>query len=83
MEETQRLDAIQTGENPRCRRSSKEKETQPYEAKWQADKACYGTRVNLGLAFTRFRALEENLGMKSDAELACFLLDRKVPNTHG
>ncbi len=46
------------------------------EVKRQADKACTRARVNLSLAFSRFRALKERLRMKSDAELACFLLDR-------
>ncbi len=40
-------------------------------------------RVNLGLAFTHFQALKERLGMKSDAELACFLSDRYMSNTGG
>ncbi len=48
----------------------------PSEAKRQADKACTRTRVNLSLAFTHFQALKERVEMKSDAEPACFLLDR-------
>ncbi|XP_037644107.1 protein suppressor of hairy wing-like isoform X2 [Sebastes umbrosus] len=46
------------------------------EAKRNADKARSQTRVNLGLAFTRWRALKMKMGMKSDEELACCLLDR-------
>jgi len=46
------------------------------EAKRWADKARAKTRVNIGVAFTCFRTLKERLGMYSDVELACFLLDR-------
>ncbi len=59
----------------------KERKYNPSEAKRQAEKAHSRMRVNLSLAFSRFQALKERLGMKSDLELACFLLDRKVPNT--
>ncbi len=48
----------------------------PCEAKRQADKARFRIRVNLGLAFAYLPALKDRLGMKSDAELACFPLDR-------
>ncbi len=49
------------------------------EAKLQVNKARSKTRVNLSLTFSRFRALKKRLGMKSNAELACFLF----PNTGG
>ncbi len=35
------------------------------------------------MAFSCFGALKERLGMKSDVQLAFFLLDRQVPNTGG
>ena len=44
--------------------------------KRELDKARSKTRVNLGLAFPRWRALKERMGLKSDAELGIFLLDR-------
>ena len=34
------------------------------------------TRVNIGIAFTRRRVLFAKLCLKTDAEVACFLLDR-------
>ncbi len=68
----QRLDATHTRENYRCGHNGQEKEIQP-ELKRQADKVGSRSRLNLGLAFTRFGALKE---MKSSAELACSLLDR-------
>ncbi len=71
---TQQLDAIQNGENGGCRRSSKRKKY-ILKAKGKTNKSHY-RRINLGLAFTCSPALNERLGMKSDAELACFLLDR-------
>ncbi len=70
----QQLDAIQNGENGGCRRSSKRKKYIPIKAKGKTDKSHY-RRINLSLAFTRSPALNERLGMKSDAELACFMLD--------
>ncbi len=69
----QQLDAIETGENFGCVRSGKKRECSPIKVKWQTGKARSRIRVNLNLAFTRFGALK---GMKSDAGLACFLLDR-------
>lgn len=34
------------------------------------------TRVSVGTAFDRWRALKEDRGLKTDAQLARFLLDR-------
>ena len=34
------------------------------------------TRVNIGVAFQRWRELHELKGLKTDAEVAVFLLDR-------
>ncbi len=45
-----------------------------FEVSLQADEARSRARVHLNLAFSHFRALKESLGMKSDVELACFLL---------
>ncbi len=56
--------------------TAKKRKYSPSETKWQADIAHSRTRMNLGLAFTHFQALKERLGIKSDAVLACFLLDR-------
>uniref|UniRef100_A0A8C1VA40 Uncharacterized protein n=1 Tax=Cyprinus carpio TaxID=7962 RepID=A0A8C1VA40_CYPCA len=36
------------------------------------------TRVNIGAAFQRWRELKEREGLESDAEVAFFLLDRRV-----
>uniref|UniRef100_A0A673BLX5 Uncharacterized protein n=1 Tax=Sphaeramia orbicularis TaxID=375764 RepID=A0A673BLX5_9TELE len=49
------------------------------EAQRQVDKAGSKMRMKLGLAFTRWRALKRTVGMKSDAELACFLLGKYTP----
>ncbi len=35
-----------------------------------------GPRVNIGSAFQRWRELKEREGLRSDAEVALFLLDR-------
>ena len=40
------------------------------------DKARGQTRVNIGAAFERWRQLRHLKGLKSDAEVAVFLLDR-------
>uniref|UniRef100_A0A672L637 Uncharacterized protein n=1 Tax=Sinocyclocheilus grahami TaxID=75366 RepID=A0A672L637_SINGR len=42
------------------------------------DQARGKTRVNIGAAFQRWRELKERLGLESDAEVALFLLDRRV-----
>lgn len=57
------------------KQSPKKRKCVPSDAKRRADKARSKTRVNLGLAFDRFRALKERLGLKSDFELCCLLLD--------
>lgn len=44
--------------------------------KKESDKARGATRVNIGIAFERWRVLKENKGFKFDYELATFLLDR-------
>ena len=46
------------------------------EAKRKADTIRSKTRVNLGVAFPRWRELKDRLKMKSDAELGIFLLDK-------
>ncbi|XP_070683833.1 uncharacterized protein [Pempheris klunzingeri] len=46
------------------------------DAKRQSDQSRNKTRVNLGFAFSRWRAAKERMGLKSDEELACFFLDR-------
>ncbi|KAM4616070.1 uncharacterized protein ACJ7VT_009053 isoform 2-T2 [Polymixia lowei] len=45
-----------------------------------ADKARSKTRINIGIAFERWRKLREIKGLKSDAELAVFLLDNYERN---
>ncbi|KAL0156308.1 hypothetical protein M9458_047554, partial [Cirrhinus mrigala] len=32
-------------------------------------------RVNIGIAYSRWKALKMEKGMKNDAEVACYLLD--------
>ena len=44
----------------------------------QSDKNRSGTRVNIGVAFPRWRALEEAKGLTLDTEVAHFLLDVSV-----
>ncbi len=78
---TQRVDATQTGEritdaDVAAKIAAKKRLYSPSEVKQQVDEARSRTRVNLSLAFSRFGALKERMGMKSDAELARFLLDR-------
>ncbi len=65
----QRHDTTQTREIYRL--AAKKEKYNPSEGKRQANEA--RTNVNLGLAFSCFGALK---GMKSDAELACFVMDR-------
>uniref|UniRef100_A0A672LAQ1 Uncharacterized protein n=1 Tax=Sinocyclocheilus grahami TaxID=75366 RepID=A0A672LAQ1_SINGR len=40
------------------------------------DKARSRTRINIGSAFQRWRELKEREGLRSDGEVALFLLDR-------
>uniref|UniRef100_A0A8C5G419 Uncharacterized protein n=1 Tax=Gouania willdenowi TaxID=441366 RepID=A0A8C5G419_GOUWI len=40
------------------------------------EKARAQTRVNVGAAFQRWRQLRDQMGLKSDAKVADFLLDR-------
>ncbi len=54
----------------------KRRKYSPGEVKQQTDHTHSRVRVNLGLAFTCFRALKERLGMESNVELACFMLIR-------
>ncbi|CAM4572884.1 unnamed protein product [Leuciscus chuanchicus] len=63
-----------------CQKNKKRKYS---NAKRASDKARSKTRVNLGLAFVRWRQMKFAFGLKSDAELATFLLDRyeKGPST--
>uniref|UniRef100_A0A672YGK9 Zinc finger protein 664-like n=1 Tax=Sphaeramia orbicularis TaxID=375764 RepID=A0A672YGK9_9TELE len=55
---------------PKRKRTDEQK-----KAKRESDRARAKTRVNLGIAFDRWRELRELKGMKSDPELALFLLD--------
>uniref|UniRef100_A0A667XSL2 Uncharacterized protein n=1 Tax=Myripristis murdjan TaxID=586833 RepID=A0A667XSL2_9TELE len=48
-------------------------------SKRQVYRAHSTTRGNLGLAFTRWRALKERMRMKIDTVLARFLMERYVP----
>ncbi|MGL4615865.1 MAG: hypothetical protein ACRCVV_18620 [Shewanella sp.] len=57
---------------PRKRKSEAEKAA----TKQVLDKARGQTRVNIGGAFERWRQLRELKGLKSDAEVAVFLLNR-------
>ncbi|XP_065109924.1 uncharacterized protein [Paramisgurnus dabryanus] len=56
--------------------SSKETSKPCPERKKAYDKARSRTRVNIGSAFQRWRDLKEHEGLRSDAEVAFFLLDR-------
>ncbi|KAJ8254970.1 hypothetical protein GJAV_G00199450, partial [Gymnothorax javanicus] len=55
------------------RGSQKKKKAQ----KKELDKVRDETRVNIGVAFQRWREFLDLEGLKTDAELATFLLDRK------
>lgn len=46
------------------------------------DQARAKSRVNIGEAFQRWRDLRELEGMKTDAEVALCLLDRRVKRSH-
>ena len=46
------------------------------EHKRALDRARSKTRVNLGVAFPRWRELKDRMNMKSDAEVGMFLLDK-------
>uniref|UniRef100_A0A672K4S7 Uncharacterized protein n=1 Tax=Sinocyclocheilus grahami TaxID=75366 RepID=A0A672K4S7_SINGR len=48
------------------------------EQKKAYDKARSRTRVHIGSAFQHWRELKEREGLRSDAEVALFLLDRRV-----
>ncbi len=61
--------------------AAKKRKNNPSEAKQQVDKARSRTRVNLHLVLSHFQALGERPEMKGNAALACFLLDRYMPNT--
>uniref|UniRef100_A0A8P4KNL4 Uncharacterized protein n=1 Tax=Dicentrarchus labrax TaxID=13489 RepID=A0A8P4KNL4_DICLA len=52
---------------------------QKRELKRQRDRRIQKTRVNIGVAFPRWKELmKEKSDFQSDAEVACFLLDRYV-----
>ncbi len=44
--------------------------------KRERDRLKQKNRVNLGVAYSRWKALKAEKGMKNDAEVACYLLDR-------
>ncbi|XP_048031226.1 uncharacterized protein si:ch211-40k21.5 isoform X4 [Megalobrama amblycephala] len=46
------------------------------ERKREKDRLRQKNRVNIGVAYSRWKALKVEKGMKSDAEVACYLLDR-------
>lgn len=56
----------------RKRKSASEKA----EAKRKCDKLRAQSRVNIGSSFDRWRKLRQDLGLKSDADTAEFLLNR-------
>ena len=41
---------------------------------WDAKRS--KTRINIGVAFPRWRELRDKLGLHRDADLACILIDR-------
>ncbi len=46
------------------------------EVKRNRDRRRQKSRVNIGVAFPRWKSLMKNKGPQSDAKVACFLLDR-------
>lgn len=44
--------------------------------KRERDRLRQKNRVNIGVAYSRWKALKVEKGMKNDAEVACYLLDR-------
>lgn len=44
--------------------------------KRERDRLRQKNRVNIGVAYSRWKALKAEKGLKNDAEVACFLLDR-------
>uniref|UniRef100_A0A8C6NGZ5 Uncharacterized protein n=1 Tax=Nothobranchius furzeri TaxID=105023 RepID=A0A8C6NGZ5_NOTFU len=45
-------------------------------AKLECDRRRQRTRINIGPAFEKWKMLGESLGMKTDPQLASFLLER-------
>ena len=46
------------------------------ELKLQRDRSIQKRRINIGLAFPRWKELKKEKGFQRDAEVACFLLDK-------
>lgn len=61
-----------TSKQAKMRKGWQEKE----ETRKKADRLRWQSRVNLGMAFSRWRKLREEKGFKTDMELAIFLMDR-------
>ncbi|KAJ8351547.1 hypothetical protein SKAU_G00230230 [Synaphobranchus kaupii] len=64
-----------TGSTAMVLESTKPKKPRPL-SKQLHDRSCAKTRVNLGLAFERWRMLRAQKAFKTDARLAHFLLNR-------
>uniref|UniRef100_A0A8C5D0G2 Uncharacterized protein n=1 Tax=Gadus morhua TaxID=8049 RepID=A0A8C5D0G2_GADMO len=64
-----------TSAQPKKRRAKNEKHI---GKKRESDRARNKTRVNIGIAFQPWRELMEVKGMKSDSQMALFLLDRYI-----
>ena len=61
-----------TAKQPKKRKTELEKK----ESKRKTDHIRSKTRVNIGIAFEKWRELRDSLGLKLDSELATLLLDR-------
>ena len=63
---------------PAKKAKKRKTEAEKTTTKKNAEKARSKSRVNIGLAFERWRQLRELKGLESDAKVAVFLLDRYV-----
>ncbi|XP_069016055.1 uncharacterized protein [Embiotoca jacksoni] len=68
-------------EKARERQSSSVKKQKRDEAKRKRERRRQKTRINIGVAFPRWKSLMTDRRFQSDAEVACFLLDsfEKLP----
>ncbi len=62
----------------KSRKRKRKRTGQPNDPRREWDKKRAKTRINIGLAFPKWRELRDTLQLERDADLACVLLDRCV-----
>ena len=70
------IPALLVTTRPDKKAKKRKSEAEKAATKLALDKARGQTRVNIGSTFERWRQLRKLKGLKSDAEVAVFLLDR-------